>query len=301
MDGPLRIRLLGTAAGGGLPQWNCACSNCQAARAGRIPRRTQSCVALGNDAAGWTLINASPDLPTQIEGLAPPHAAEGLRRSPVKQVLLSNADLDHVLGLFTLREGAVLHLHATTATRKTVSEGLRLEAILGAFCRAEWHGVSEAWHPLGEDASIQFRAIPLPGGPPPYARDIAAAEAGHSIAYEIHHLRTDKRAVIAPDVAEITPDLRAAIEQAEIVLFDGTFWSDEELRAVKPGARTAREMGHIPISGGSLEFLRPMPARYKGYLHINNTNPILNPLSPENAAVQAAGLIVYEDGAELLL
>lgn len=290
----IRIRLLGTAAGGGFPQWNCGCHGCTLARTGKSSRRTQSCVAVSGADGKWGLINASPDFPAQVERLGEARPECG-RSNPVDAVLLTNADLDHVLGLIAMREGGELRVCATPAVRRTLTEAWPLDDLLGAFCGIEWCAPEEF------SATFETHAIVLPGGPPPYARGLGSEETGHSIACELHNPVTGKRAVIAPDVACVTGELHEALQRADAVLFDGTFWTDDELQHIKPGARTARQMGHLPICEGSLELLRALPAAHKSYLHVNNTNPILIPGSPERAALEAAGIAVEEDGTEWTL
>jgi pyrroloquinoline quinone biosynthesis protein B len=253
---------------------------------------------------GSVLINAGPDFASQVDRL-PRNEAPGKRATPVAAVLLTNADLDHVLGLIAMREGADLHLYATAAVRRTLTAAFPIEALLRAFTEVHWHEViAHAPFTLASEAhrALEIRALFLPGTPPPFDRASPGKPAeGHSVAYEVHDRATGKRLLVAPDVGAATPELLRALEQADAILFDGTFWSDDELRHVKPGARTAREMGHVPIEAGSLDLLRKLPAPLKSYFHINNTNPILDPTSPERAAVESAGIRVEEDGAEWIL
>jgi pyrroloquinoline quinone biosynthesis protein B len=288
-----------------VPQWNCACANCEAARAGRIPARTQSSVAVSADGAHWYLINASPDLRSQIEAFLPPGPhEEALRRSPIEAVLLTNADLDHVLGLFLLREGGRLTIHAAAAVRRALLQGLRLDEVLNTFCGVEWHEPTPDFSALplrdGSASGLSARAILLPGEPPGFARDVEPGNLGHSVAWQIADDATGARALIAPDVAEITDELHAAMENSDAVFLDGTFWSDEELQRVKPLARTAREMGHLPVSE-SLHAPAWRAVRHKVLIHINNTNPILAPGSSERAQVEAAGMMLGEDGMDFEL
>jgi pyrroloquinoline quinone biosynthesis protein B len=225
----------------------------------------------------------------------------------VEAVLLTNADLDHVLGLFLLREGGDLTIHTTSAVRETLVQGLRLEAVLAAFGEVAWKQVPEDFTPLldrhGQASGLSYRAILLPGGPPPYAREVVCAEHGHSIAYEFIDDTTVGRLLVAPDLAEVTPSFRAALIQADAVIIDATFWSDGELAEIRPGARTARQMGHLPISGpgGTLELMQTSSARYKVCMHTNNTNPVFLPGSPERGELDRAGMIVPEDGFEFTL
>ena len=294
----MNIRLLGTAAGGGLPQWNCACANCTAARRGTIPARTQSSVAIQVDGGRWLLINASPDLRAQANAFNAlhPDPAQARSTTPISDVLLTNADLDHVLGLFLLREGRqTLRVHCTAAVRQTLGRGLRMDDVLAGYCGVEWRSF-----PMEICSGVNVRAIPLPGAPPRYA-PLGDPSEGQSVALEFTDERRGARAVVAPDVAAVTPELLSALETADLVLFDGTFWSEDELRRVDPAARTASQMGHLPISDGSLEILRNLRAPTRVYLHINNTNPILAPDSPEHAAMRAAGVLVGEDGMDFAL
>lgn len=231
-----------------------------------------------------------------------------MRHGAIRDVLLTNADFDHVLGLFLLRErGEPLRVHCTAAVRDTLSANLKIDTLLAPFCGVEWRELSPADAALGSEPEIggglAFRAIPLPGGPPRYAAATTApTTGGQSVALEFIDPRRDgdeggRRLLVAPDVAAITPALQSALGAADAVLFDGTFWSEDELRRVDPAAtRTATDMGHLPIASGSLERLRNLPARHRVYTHVNNTNPILAPDSPERAAVEHAGVVVGEDG-----
>jgi pyrroloquinoline quinone biosynthesis protein B len=248
-------------------------------------------------------VNASPDLSQQIEahaGLQP--RAGSIRNTPIAAILLTNADLDHVLGLLALREGTPLVVYATREAQAAVGDSLGVTGVLNAFCGVEWREPAMsglvALDPKG--AGLAYRAIPLGGAPPPYAREKFTG-GGHSVAYQFRDERTGGTLVVAPDVAAIPQELRAAMEAAEVVLFDGTFWSTDELSRVKPEARSAGQMGHVTIKDGSLELLRGLQARQKVYIHINNTNPILEAGSAERRAVEEAGVAVGRDGQEFEL
>jgi pyrroloquinoline quinone biosynthesis protein B len=284
----IRIHILGSAAGGGLPQWNCACANCAAARAGKIAPQTQSSIAISSeseDKRWWFLINASPDLPRQIENMPElqPHPSEvaGTRNTPIRAVFLTNADIDHALGLFLLRQDeAPLVVYATDQTRTALAW---IDRVLARFRRIEWRKISADFQSLS--GSLGFRAIQLPG----------------SVAYQFRDDSSGATALFAPIVGELTEQLRNAVDASAVILFDGTFWTDGELATVRPGARTSREMNHLPISDGSLDFLRQSPARRKIFTHINNTNPILRPGSRERAQVEEAGIVIARDGLEIIL
>jgi len=281
---PIRIRILGSAAGGGLPQWNCACANCLAVRSGRIAPQTQSSIAISADDQCWFLINASPDLARQIEStpeLQPPRKHSGLRNSPIAGVLLTNADLDHCLGLLLMRQQATpLVVYATDKTQAALGW---MDIVLKPFRQIEWRTTAGDFQSLGK--SIAYRAIEL----------------GKSVAFQLRDEISGATALVAPAVGEIMTELREAVHGSDAVLFDGTFWNDDELRGVRPAARSAREMNHLPIRDGSFDFLRHSPAPRKIYTHINNTNPIFMPGSSERMQVEYAGIEIACDGLEVVL
>ena len=284
----IRIHILGSAAGGGLPQWNCTCVNCvaaRAARAGKIEPQTQSSIAISADSEefqNWWLINASPDLPRQIESTARLQPLRNAsRNTPIAGVLLTNADIDHALGLLLLRQQEKpLVVYAADETRAALAW---LDSALARFCGIEWRTVSPDFQSL--DSGLAFRAIELPG----------------SVAFQFRDDTSGRTALFAPSVGSLTEQLRDAVHTSDLVMFDGTFWSDGELGRVRPGARRAHDMNHLPINEGSFDFLRQSAARRKIYTHINNTNPILMPGSPERAQVEQAGIDVARDGLEVLL
>lgn len=216
-------------------------------------------------------------------------------------MLLTNADLDHVLGLLSMREGGRLQIYATEAVRGVLTGGAGLRAILDSFCGVDWHEPPvelTALHGIdGVAGDVEFRAIPLPGNAPLYAG--GQSQPGvHSVAYQFMDRKTGARLLVAPDVAACNDDLKKVLLESNAVLFDGTFWSDGELSSLKPNARTATQMGHLTIRDASLGLLSGLPAARKVYIHINNTNPILAPGSPERVAVDKAGITVGQDGME---
>lgn len=280
----IRIHILGSAAGGGLPQWNCACANCLAARSGKIEPQTQSSIAISSDSEkspNWWLINASPDLPRQIVSTSQLQPRRDVsRNTPIAGVLLTNADIDHALGLLLLREqDTPLVVYATDDTRAALGW---LDRTLARFCGIEWRKVSSEFQRL--DGTVGFRTIELP----------------HSVAFQFLDETSGRLALIAPAVSQITGELYKASADSDVIFFDGTFWSDDELAGVRPGARSAREMNHLPVRGGSFDFLRQSPARRKIYTHINNTNPILMPGSPERAELEHAGIEIACDGLQIV-
>jgi pyrroloquinoline quinone biosynthesis protein B len=280
----IRIHILGSGAGGGLPQWNCACANCVAARRGKIKPQTQSSIAISGgpeESQSWWLINASPDVAAQIERTPALQPCDGVRNTPIAGVLLTNADLDHALGLLLLRQqDTALVVYADEATRTALAW---MDATLGRFCGVQWRQIQPDFQPL--TGGIGFRHIPL----------------SHSVAFQFRDEASGRLALVAPAVGELSRELSDLVEESEVILFDGTFWSDGELARIRPGARSARDMNHLPIGEGSLDLLRKSPARRKIYTHVNNTNPILMPGSPERAQLEQAGIEVGHDGLEIVL
>ena len=281
----IRIHILGSAAGGGLPQWNCACVNCVAARGGKIDSQTQSSIAIGagsEEFQNWWLINASPDLSRQIESTKhlQPHR-NASRNTPIAGAFLTNADIDHALGLLLLRQQEKpLVVYATDETRAALAW---IDRTLARFCGIEWRTVTPKFQSL--DSGMAFRAIELPD----------------SVAFQFRDDTSGRTALFAPSVGSLTEHLHDAVHTSDLVMFDGTFWSDGELGRVQPGARRARDMNHLPINDGSFDVLRQSPAHRKIYIHINNTNPMLMPGSSERAELEQAGIEVAHDGLEIVL
>jgi pyrroloquinoline quinone biosynthesis protein B len=261
-------------------------------------RRLQSSVAISDGAGGWHLVNASPDVTTQMELYLKSSAKPALRGSPIREIFLTNADLDHTLGLLLLREGGLLRVTAPGGARQALVEGLRMDAVLSSFCGIEWSDASTGWRDLGP---LQVCAVPLAGSAAP--RYAPGAPGVHSVGYLFRDNQSGKVAGIFPDVPSLDDDLLAVLATCDAVFFDGTFWRDDELDHLGISGRTAREMGHVPISGtgGSLAALAQLRSTACAYLHMNNTNPILDPASPERREVEAAGLRVAEDGMTLEL
>lgn len=305
----MRVCLLGTAAGGGFPQWNCNCAVCRGMRAGtvRARPRSQSCVALSADGRSWFLLNASPDVRMQLESFPPLLPCGGVRDTPIEGILLTNADLDHTLGLFTLREGGRLAVHAAPVVRRALEGGLVLGRVLRCYCRVDWHEPPGEPAPLrgrdGTPSGLRYAAFPIPGKPPRYLGGRVASAPGDSIGYHFEDEATGGRLVFMPDVAALDEVALARMYDCDALLLDGTFWSDDEMRARGAGDASAADMGHLPVGGpdGSLARIIDLPIGRKIYIHINNTNPMLIEDSPEARAVGAAGAEVGRDGMELFL
>ena len=302
----MRIRLLGTAAGGGVPQWNCNCPICREARSGtgRVSPRTQSSVAISVDDRKWFLLNASPDICAQIEAFRPLQPSSlAIRGSPIQSVLLTNADLDHTLGLFLLREGERLLVHATESVRDSLTDGISLTSTMASFCGTQWINPPSELSPLlnrdGSVSGILYQTISLDGRQPRFSRTTVQA-LDPVVGYRFIDQKSQRRLLFLPDVAVIDGKLNDLLTECEVLLFDGTFWSEDEMKQRGAGTLAASEMGHVPISGagGSLQILSQLDVKHRIYVHINNTNPILPEDSAERAAVLATGCIVGNDGME---
>jgi pyrroloquinoline quinone biosynthesis protein B len=255
---------------------------------------------MGDEEGNWFLINASPDLPAQLRTcpeLAPRPASP--RNSPIAAVFLTSADVDHVLGLLSLREGSALHIHATPAIQQAAAI-LGVTTVLQSFCGVFWHHPTESYFAAlpgidrGE-SSLRVRVLPLSGRAPRYAGESSPGGV-YTTALHFMDQRTGGRLLVAPGVAALSGPLQEAARDSDAVLMDGTFWCEDELSRVRAGAAGASEMGHLPIKDGTLPFLSALGSRRRVYVHINNTNPILDPGSPERAKVESAGVIVGRDG-----
>jgi pyrroloquinoline quinone biosynthesis protein B len=304
------IRVLGSAAGGGFPQWNCGCPNCVGVRRGtiRATARTQESVAVSADGDSWFLLNASPEVRQQIESFSKLHP-RAQRDTPIQGIVLTNGDLDHALGLLSLRESQPLALYCTKRVHSGFSEGNVLYRTLQRFeGQVTLHplelGGGEQPLPLlnGDASGLQLRAFAAPGKAALHL-DQSTPEPGDNIGVLIREERTGKRLAYIPAAGASSAELVAAASSADAVFFDGTFWSSDELIALGASTRRAEDMAHWPIGGpeGSLRFLGGLPATHRILIHINNTNPMLREDSAEHAQVLAAGVQIAFDGMELEL
>jgi pyrroloquinoline quinone biosynthesis protein B len=304
----MRVKILGSAAGGGFPQWNCACTNCRAVRAGAFhdKARTQTQIAVTLDERSWFLLGASPDLRAQIEATAELHPREGVRQSPIAGAVLANADVDHVLGLLLLRELQPLRIYATASIRRILREGNTMFGMLQRVPdQASWIDFAPGMMfslctPAGEDSGLRCRALSLGTHFPAYVAagrqsEVDSREASLGLIIESP---SGKRLAFMAAVPQIDDALLKELDSADVLLFDGTFWSDDELIRVQGSGKTARQMGHVPVSSpdGSLSKLAGLRRPRKIYVHLNNTNPMLNEAGPEYRQVRAAGWEIAEDG-----
>jgi len=301
----MRVKILGSAAGGAFPQWNCACANCRAARAGTFQGkpRSQTQVAITHDGRSWFLLGASPDVRAQIEATPELHPRDGVRQSPIAGVVLANADLDHVLGLLLLRELQPLRVYATASVRRILLEDNSMFGMLHRIPdQAKWTDFEPGKEfslcaAQGEDSHLRCRAWSLGHRYPAYvtaARQSQLSPGEASLGLFINS-NSGARFAYMPAVPQIDDALLQQLDSCDVLLFDGTFWSDDELIRVQGSAQTARQMGHIPVES-VLAKLAAVRRPRKIFLHINNTNPMLNEASPEHRQVRDAGWEIAEDG-----
>ncbi|MBA2565034.1 MAG: pyrroloquinoline quinone biosynthesis protein PqqB [Gemmatimonadetes bacterium] len=318
----MKIRVLGAAAGGGLPQWNCHCRNCSDARrgaAGVLPR-TQSSIAVSSDGRRWVLFNASPDLRSQTESLTrsvsrsgtdPGSAGTGVppatpRASVFDAVFLTDAEIDHTAGLLLLREGGWLVLYATAFVHGALRQNGLLRT-LAAYLQIDWREVPldgaalELRDRAGDRLGLEVTAFAVAGDPPLYHQGNGTSPAGHTIGVRVTGANEAAGLVYVPGTGDVDDALLSSVGAGDMLLLDGTFWADDELAGMGISQRRALDMGHLPIGGpnGSLTRLRDISASRRAYIHLNNTNPVLREGSPERRAVEAAGWEVAYDGMEL--
>ena len=297
----MQVRILGSAAGGGSPQWNCNCTVCTAVRAGTggaQPRMQSSLAIRSGDDAPWLLVNASPDVHRQVELMGGEHRTGGGRSTPFAGVLLTDAEIDHASGLLLLREStAPLQLYATAQAYGALTDEWPLVSMLSDWCGVDWHelhagrtselagfGLSADCFTTGEDAPRYQRSA---GGPGTSIGISFRDGAGRTMTY-------------CPTIEAWSDELAARLAASDLVLVDGTFWGATELADEGLGTRSARDMGHVPLGGadGTARRLAELDTRVV-VVHVNNTNPILLPDSPERRELDALGIIVAHDGLDL--
>ncbi len=301
----MHIILLGTGAGGGVPQWNCGCVNCRLARA-RGRGRTQSSVAVSADGKRWVLLNASPDLRTQLAAHAPFWPME-VRDSRIRAVVLTDGEIDHTLGLLLLREGTSrMPVYAPNGVAALLAGPWPLTNVLEPYSGIDVRVLPSRRSVAltdtdGRSLDLTCTAVPLGRRPPRYASQ--AMDRDLEVALRIQDPATGGSFAYVPVAAAVDDDVCTVAAGADLLCFDGTFWSDDELHALGIAAPSARAMGHAPLAGpdGSLGRLPHLGAKRTVLVHINNTNPILASDSPERAQVTAAGVEIGEDGMDFTL
>jgi pyrroloquinoline quinone biosynthesis protein B len=300
--------VLGSAAGGGFPQWNCNCPNCAGYRAGRIvaQRRTQSSIAVTVDRVRWYIFNASPDLREQLEQCPSLHPRQGLRHTPVEAVVLTNGDIDHTVGLLSMRESQPLRIYSTSRVKEfTLGSNSMFGALMQSATPCVWEEINlfQSWSLRGingESSGLRVEAFPVLSKVPLYAESSASTAQGDTIGLRILDEQRGSVLVYIPGAREVDRVVEEMVHGAACLLFDGTCWTDEEMVHLGISHKTASYMGHLPISGdgGSLARLAQARVGRKMYIHINNTNPILDEQSDERRQVEAAGWDISFDGME---
>jgi pyrroloquinoline quinone biosynthesis protein B len=289
----VRVRVLGSAAGGGVPQWNCHCEVCEAARAGERARpRTQPSLAVRGVAGPWFLVNASPDLREQLESLEAP---DGVRAAPIAGVLLTDAEIDHTAGLLLMREsGTPLRIYAEAGIKHALSDGYPVLRVLERYSGTEWHTLERGQPHALAGSTLTVEPFAAGGDAPRYFD-------GELEASGFVFTDGDRTLTYVPGLARLDENVVARLAASDAVLVDGTFWHDDDLaRRGIASDRSARDMGHVPLAGpgGTLEVLAGLERPRKVLVHINNTNPILLEDSPEREQVARAGVEVAYDGLE---
>ena len=303
----MKIHVLGSAAGGGFPQWNCNCPNCQGVRSGnpRFEARTQSSITVSTDGQNWVLFNASPDILQQIRSFPALQPARALRDTAIRAVLLMDAQIDHTTGLYMLREHRQpLPLWCHPLVRDDLTTGNPLFNVLAHYCGIDWHEVSlkTEGFAMADVPGLHFTALPLISNAPPYSPHRNQPQPGDNVGVSITDTATRKSVFYAPGLGQMEPAVWAAMQAADCVLVDGTLWTDDEMIRLGASQKTSLAMGHMPQSGagGMLEWLDKLPASTRKILiHINNTNPILDATSPQRETLAAQGVEVAFDGMEI--
>ncbi len=311
--GHVRIIVLGSAAGGGVPQWNCNCDVCRQAwrAAGAVRARAQSSIAVSADGHDWCIVNCSPDVRAQILANPPLHPAadRGPRHSPIKAVVLTNADVDHIAGLLTLREKQPFDVYGTEAVLGVIDRNPIFEVLDEQLVARHPFRVGEPFEPL---ADLRIEAYRVPGKVALYLEKEAmagsgqletAAETDHTVGLRISRSDGSASFHYIPGCAAMTPELAGRLRGSAAVFFDGTVWRDDEMAAHGLGPKTGQRMGHMHMSGetGAMAAFADLDVRRKIFVHINNSNPALIEGSRERAAAEAAGWEIACDGMEVVL
>jgi len=304
----MHIHLLGTGAGGGFPQWNCNCHNCDRLRKGTIKSsaRTQSSITISGNGEDWVLFNASPDIRAQIESFPPLQPARKIRDTGICAIVLCDAQIDHTTGLIIMREhDKPWDVYCTSAVYEDMTTGYPIFNILGHFRGVNWHEIKtdQSSFTIPKADNLVFTAVPLKSEAPPFSPHRHNTVPGDNIGFRVEDTSTGKNLFYAPGLGVMEPHIKKYMEEADCILVDGTVWTDNEL--VKEGIsdKRAKEMGHLDQSGkgGIMEILNGLEKPRKILIHINNTNPILDEESPEHAQLKEAGIEVSYDGMDIII
>ncbi|CAJ0994315.1 Coenzyme PQQ synthesis protein B [Sodalis praecaptivus] len=303
----MQIRILGTAAGGGFPQWNCNCRNCRRQRSGElnVPPRTQSSIAVSDNGRDWVVCNVSPDIAQQIAANPALRNDSVLRGTAIGAIILTDSQIDHCAGLLSLREGCPHDVWCTHEVYDDLTAGFPVFTLLQHWNGGLRHHALTPEQPFTVKVcpALRFTAIPLLSNAPPYSRYRDRPLPGHNIALLVEDSRSGKRLFYAPGLGEPTPALLAWMRHADCLLLDGTLWTDDEMQTAGVGTHRGQEMGHLALGGeqGLLAMFSEMPAERKIVIHINNTNPILDDASPERRRLMQQGIEVSWDGMHIEL
>ena len=302
----MKIHVLGSAAGGGFPQWNCNCSNCTGYRAGTLNAiaRTQSSICVSTNGIDWALINASPDIRQQIGDFAALQPARAKRDTGIRGVVLMDAQIDHTTGLLMLRELAhPLPIYCTEMVQQDMSTGFPVMEMLSHYCGVDWHEINADGAPFQVDGveGVQFRGIYLSSKAPPYSPHRHDPHKGDNIGLVIEDVASGETVFYAPGLGVFEPHLLEHMQRAKCLLVDGTCWVNDEMQRQGVGKKLASEMGHLYQygEGGMIEQLAQFPDARKILIHINNTNPILNEDGEERKILSGHGIEVARDGMEI--
>jgi len=306
----VKIRVLGSAAGGGFPQWNCNCRNCSGVRDGTVralPRTQSSIGVCGRNRSAWALVNASPDILAQLRANPVLQPARAARDSAIVGIVLVDGQIDHTTGLFMLRESrAALPIWCTDNVHADLTRGNPVFGVLGHYCGVDRRSMTPDGREFTVDgiADVTWRALAVASKPAPYSAHRERPVAGDNVALVIGDAGTARTAVYAPGLGSMEEAVWRAMQAAACVLVDGTFWSDDEMPSLGLSAKRARDIGHLPQSGpgGMLEWLDKLPAGTRRILiHVNNSNPILDEDSAQRAELTRRGIEVAWDGLEIEL
>jgi pyrroloquinoline quinone biosynthesis protein B len=306
----MKIRVLGSAAGGGFPQWNCNCRNCAGWRRGTIKTRarTQSSIAVsGSDETAWVLVNASPDILAQLQANAMLQPGRAARDTALKAIVLADGQVDHTTGLYMLRENSrPWPIWCTDSTYADLTRGNPILNVLTHYCGVDRRRIDLEGEPFAIDGvnGVRWSALPVPSKPAPYSPNREAPLPGDNLAFVMTDDVTGRSALYAPGLGSMDENVWRAMQAASCVLVDGTFWTDDEMVRLQVSRKRAKEIGHLPQSGpgGMLEWLDRLPITTRKILiHVNNTNPILDEESAERAELDRRGVEVAHDGMEIVL
>ncbi len=302
----MHIRLLGTGAGGGFPQWNCNCHNCNRLRSGTIKStaRTQSSITVSGNGTDWVLFNASPDIRAQIESFHPLQPARQVRDTGICSIILCDGQIDHTTGLIILREhDKPWDVYCTEAVYEDMTTGYPLFNILGHFRGVNWHKVEtdQQSFTIPKADNLIFTAVPLKSEAPPYSPHRHNTVPGDNVGYKVEDTSTGKNLFYAPGLGVIEEHVLEYMKNADVVLVDGTVWTNDEMSRHGISEKLASEMGHLDQSskGGIMEILSSLDKPRKILIHINNTNPILDEESDERKQLDALGIEVSYDGMDI--